>query len=102
MKNGIIIIVSVIITSLIWMIVLKESHFDHLREVEKMVHMPTRAILGDLKATAASGDQSLLKEKIDLLELKWRRYTEGGEGPAYFRENIMNLKGQEPKTERAK
>ncbi len=102
MKNGVLIIITAIITSLIWLVVLKESDFNHLRKLEKTVNMPTQAILSNLKATAASGNHALLKKKTDLLELKWRRYTEGGEGPSSFQDEVMNLKLKLPKAEKAK
>ena len=91
MKNVILIIVTAVITSLIWMVVVKEEQYKHLRAMEKEVTMPTHVMLTDLKETAAKGDYLLLKKKIDLFELKWRQYTERGDKPYLFRDSITNL-----------
>jgi len=91
MKDFVKIIMAVVVTSLLWLVAMQDANYNNLRKSEKEIWIPTLIVISDLRSTSKEGKQKLLDEKIELLEKKWRDYSQGGDNPISFYEEIIAI-----------
>ncbi|MDH3974585.1 MAG: hypothetical protein OEV42_09945 [Deltaproteobacteria bacterium] len=91
MKDVIKIIIAIVVTSLLWLVAMQDANYNNLRRNEKEVWIPTLVIINDLKITSNRGEREILDQKLKLFEKNWRSYSQGGDKPLVFYEEIIKI-----------
>jgi len=98
MKDTMKIFLTIIITSLLWLIAMQDANYNNLRKNEKEIWLPMRMIISDLKVASDQGEHDVVNKKIKLLEKKWGSYSEGGHVPRIFYKEIISIGNNKDKS----
>lgn len=94
MKDIIKILITIIVTSLIWLVALQDAKYNYLRKNEKEIWLPTLAIINDLRSASKEGKHEKLDQKLELFEKRWKSYIDGDDNPSEFYKEIIAIDSQ--------
>ena len=86
-----IVLITITLTSMVWLVAIEEARYKHLRVMEKDVWHPTLAIIHDLNSTLAAHDYETLRKKLHLFDKRWRDYFPNGDTPLIFKKEIIDM-----------
>ena len=91
MKKVSAVLIAIIVSSMVWLVAIQELKNKQLREIEKDVWQPVIVIINDLNSTLAERDYESLREKLHLLDKRWRDYFPHGDTPLIFKDEILDI-----------
>lgn len=83
--------ITIIVTSMVWLVAIQEERYKHIRAMERDVWQPALAILHDLNSTLASRDYVRLEKKLHLFNKRWKEYFPDGVTPLMFKKEILDI-----------
>lgn len=84
-------LITIIVTSMVWLVAIEEERYKSLRAMERDVWHPTMTIIHDLNSTIAAGDYERLRKKLHLFDKRWRDFFPDGDTPLIFKKEILDI-----------